>query len=256
VYRVLLIEDERWVRVALRNVLEQTGLPFQVVQECTHGLEALDWLKLHEADLIMADVKMPVMDGITFIEQLSQRSVRPSVILISGHDDFTFVQQALRYGVKDYLLKPVEKQDMTLCLQRWMDQYEQAPEHTPPPIESDYAKLSTVEHVIQIINESLPREVTLTDVAAKVHLNPSYLSHLFKQQTGQKFVDYIVMRRMDEAKKLVRATSLRISEIAERLGYQDIAYFSNTFKKMTGKTPLEYRKTEGKGNITLSGSIE
>jgi YesN/AraC family two-component response regulator len=255
VYKVLLIEDERWVRVALRNVLEQTGLPFQIVQECTHGLEALDWLKMHEADLVMADVKMPVMDGITFMEQLSQMMVRPSVIIISGHDDFTFVQKALRYGVRDYLLKPVEKQDMSLCLQRWMDQNAQLEMETSP-IECNYDHLSTVEQVLQIIKESLPREVTLTDVAAKVHLNPSYLSHLFKQQTGQKFVDYIVIQRMEEAKKLVRATSLRISEIAERLGYQDIAYFSNTFKKVTGKTPLEFRKTEGKGKIMPSSSIE
>ncbi|WP_258881780.1 response regulator [Paenibacillus sp. sptzw28] len=241
---MLLIEDERWVRVVVREVLRQTGLPFEIVQECTNGLEALDWLKKHEAQLILADVKMPVMDGISFVEQLCRLDDRPSVIFISGHDDFQAARKAMRFGVVDYLLKPVEVEDMTECLVRWMDKYMKRTAPTEASFSAGIDQPSTIEQVMQIIHESRARDISLTEVAAKVHMNPSYLSQYFKQQTGSRFVDYVVALRMEEAKMLVVRTSLRISEIAERLGYNDIAYFSNTFKKMTGKTPLEFRKTQ------------
>jgi YesN/AraC family two-component response regulator len=106
--------------------------------------------------------------------------------------------------------------------------------------------LSAIEQVQQFISSNLSKDISLTDAAALVHLNPSYLSQLFKQQTGGKFVDYVIEMRMEEAKKLLLKTSLRVSEIAERLGYGDISYFSSTFKKLIGCTPLEYRKCGGR----------
>lgn len=243
-YKVLLVEDERWVRVVLRKVLSETGLPFEIVKECTNGLEALDWLKGNEADLIFADFKMPVMDGIKFAEQLCHIDKKPPIIFISGHDEFQVVRSAMRCGVIDYLLKPVEIEDLQACLQKWIDSNNKqtVPEECFIPSGKD--SLSTIEQVIKIIRESQPCDVSLTEVASRVHMNPSYLSQYFKQQTGSRFVDYVVGIRMEEAKMLVVRTSLRISEIAERLGYSDIAYFSNTFKKLTGKTPLEFRKTQ------------
>lgn len=241
-HKVLLVEDERWVRVVLREVLAQTLLPFVIVKECTNGLEALDWLKQNEAHLIFLDFKMPVMDGISFVEHLSHLNHKPPVIFISGHDDFHVVRTAMRCGVIDYLLKPVEVEEMRICLKKWMnnkltalDSQEGSPQNVLEP-------LSIIDQVKQIIQDSKPGDVSLTEIAAKVHMNPSYLSQYFKQQTGSRFVDYVVGMRMEEAKMLVIRTSLRISEIAERLGYSDTAYFSNTFKRMTGKTPLEFRK--------------
>ncbi|UUZ90574.1 AraC family transcriptional regulator [Paenibacillus sp. P25] len=96
--------------------------------------------------------------------------------------------------------------------------------------------------MLRIIHESLPGDITLSEVAARVHLNPSYLSQLFKQEMNRKFSDYVAEARMEEAKRLLSWTSLRISEIADRLGYADISYFSGSFKKWTGRTPLDFRK--------------
>ncbi|NOU86131.1 helix-turn-helix domain-containing protein [Paenibacillus sp. LMG 31460] len=244
-YKVILVDDERWVRVVLRKAVEQTKLPFEIVQECANGLEAIDALQKHEADLVISDVKMPIMDGIALAEQMTQ--VSANLILVSGYDDFQLAQQAIRFGVKDYLLKPVEMEAMADCLGRWMqDRTTKSARHLAdsPLIGTD--ELSAIEQVQQFIGSNLSRDITLTDAAALVHLNPSYLSQLFKQQTGGKFVDYVIEMRMEEAKKLLIKTSLRVSEIAERLGYGDISYFSSTFKKLTGCSPLEYRKCGGR----------
>ncbi|MDQ0877061.1 YesN/AraC family two-component response regulator [Paenibacillus sp. V4I3] len=244
-YKVILVDDERWVRVVLRKAVEQTKLPFEIVQECANGLEAIDALQKHRADLVISDVKMPIMDGIALAEQMTQ--VSANLILVSGYDDFQLAQQAIRYGVKDYLLKPVEMEAMADCLGRWMqDRITKTARRLAdsPLIGTD--ELSAIEQVQQFIGLNLSRDISLTDAAALVHLNPSYLSQLFKQQTGGKFVDYVIEMRMEEAKKLLIKTSLRVSEIAERLGYGDISYFSSTFKKLTGCSPLEYRKCGGR----------
>ncbi|WP_028552245.1 response regulator transcription factor [Paenibacillus sp. UNC451MF] len=247
-YRVMLIDDERWVRTSLKKVIEKTGLPFSVIKEASDGLEALDWLKSNEADLIMTDVKMPVMEGLRFVQEVRVRNRGQPIIVVSGYDDFQFVQQALRSGVFDYLLKPVELEDMRLCLNKWMSQHQPPLQGEVPkaPVTQHKLEQSPIEQVQAYIRTHLSGEITLTRAAALVHLNPSYLSQLFKQQLNRNFVDYIVEVRMEEAKRLLSATSLRISEVADRVGYSDVAYFSNTFKKWNGCTPSEYRKEPGR----------
>jgi YesN/AraC family two-component response regulator len=243
-YGILLVEDERWVRAGLRRVVEQTGLPFRVVHESENGLEALDWLKQNRADLVLTDIRMPVMDGLALAERLREAKDAPEVIIISGHDDFEYAQKALRSRVFDYLLKPVEAEDLRKVLNGWLKRESQRQNAEPSDGQAAPAaeELSTVERVIQFVRSAMPGEVTLAEAAAHVHLNASYLSHLFKQQTGRNFVDFVLEQRMEAAKRLLADTALRVSEIAQRLGYSDIAYFSNTFKKWTGLTPSEYRK--------------
>ncbi|UUZ86527.1 response regulator [Paenibacillus sp. P26] len=129
-YGILLVDDERWVRTSLRRVVGQTGLPFEVRHECANGLEAMDWLEANGADLVLADIKMPVMDGMALAERLKGRC---DVVIVSGHDDFPLVQKALRSGVRDYLLKPVEAEEMQVCLNRWVESRAAAPQPGPPP---------------------------------------------------------------------------------------------------------------------------
>ncbi|MEI7026631.1 response regulator transcription factor [Paenibacillus sp. y28] len=250
-HKVLLVDDERWIRTSIRHVLEKTGLPLEIAMECGNGLEALDWLKGHEADLVLTDVRMPVMDGITFVRQLREQGKEQGIIVISGYDEFAYVQAALRCGVFDYLLKPVEVEDMAACLTKWLRSRTQEPpaEHRPAAGAADSSELSAVEQVIRYIRDRLPGDVTLQEAAARVHLNPSYLSQLFKQQMKVNFVDYVLALRMEEAKRLLVCTSLRISEIADRLGYADLSYFSNTFKRFTAQTPSEYRRERKEARV-------
>jgi YesN/AraC family two-component response regulator len=244
-YNVLLVDDEKWVRTSLRRVLERTELPFKVIKEASNGLEALDWLKEEQADLIFTDVRMPVMSGMTFVQQIRESSKEQQFMVISGYDDFQYVQNALRMGAFDYLLKPVEVTDMKECLQKWINV------HLSNKIDDAKDKhkhnlhtqdQSPIEQVVEYIHSHLSEKLSLAEAAGRVHLNPSYLSQLFKQQLGRNFVDYTVGVRMEEAKRLLLVTSLRINEIANRTGYVDIAYFSNTFKKWSGCNPSDFRK--------------
>ncbi|WP_028610090.1 response regulator transcription factor [Paenibacillus harenae] len=242
-YRLMLVEDEKWVRVALKKVIEKAELPVQVVHEASNGMEALDWLRCNEADLVLTDILMPVMDGLTLLEELQANGFGANVVMISGHDDFKYAQQALRKGAFDYLLKPVEKKELGACLRAWIKKKEETEsgEKAAAP-EVNVQELSPVDQVIHHIESNRVYDMSSAEAAEWVHLNPSYFSKLFKQTKGMTFTDYVTAMRMRDAAALLEKTSLRVTEIAERLGFTDPAYFTNTFKKTIGHTPSEYRK--------------
>jgi YesN/AraC family two-component response regulator len=241
---ILLVDDERWVRTALKWTINKLNLPLYVVHECENGLEALDWMKHNDADLVLTDIRMPIMDGLSLVKELSHLKRKQDVIVISVHDEFQFVQQAMRSGVTDYLLKPVEETELRGCLEKWLDkQSEEETNRNTAKIEDENLPSSTIERVLQYLEKAPLDQITLKDAAEYVHMNPSYLSQLFKQQLNKKFVDYITELRIEESKRLLLNTSLRMFEIAERVGYSDLAYFSNNFKRITGCSPSEFRKS-------------
>jgi two-component system, response regulator YesN len=95
------------------------------------------------------------------------------------------------------------------------------------------------------IEEHLAKEVSLEEVADVLGLNPSYFSQLFKQTTGETFIQYRIRRRMEKAKKLLENPSYRITDISYEIGYADHPHFTKTFKKYTGYSPSEYRENLG-----------
>lgn len=239
---ILLVDDERWVRTALRYSITKLFPSFHIAHECENGLEALDWMKHNQADVILTDIRMPLMDGLAFIKQLRVSDYQNDVIVISGYDDFRFVQEALRSGVTDYLLKPVQDDELKHCLNQWLEKRSRSKKEEKPKTDTAAFPPSTIERVLQYIKETPLGEITLAETAKRLHVNPSYLSQLFKQHLNKNFVDYVTEQRMEEAKRLLSATSLRMSEIAERVGYSDLSYFSSVFKRMTGRSPSDFRK--------------
>lgn len=240
--KVLLVDDERWVRTALKWTINKLNLPLQVVHEAQNGLEALDWIKMNDVDLILTDIRMPIMDGLALVKEISSLNGTYDVIVITVHDEFQFVQQAIRSGVTDYLLKPIEENEIKVCLEKWLNQKSNEDNTNNQPLpDNDNVPLSTIERVLDYINKTPLDQITLKEAAESIHINPSYLSQLFKQQLNKKFVDYITELRIEESKRLLHNTTLRMSEIAERVGYSDLAYFSNNFKRIVGCSPSEYR---------------
>jgi YesN/AraC family two-component response regulator len=243
----LLVDDERWVRTALKWTINKLNLPLQVVHECQNGLEALDWIKMNEVDLILTDIRMPVMDGLALVKELSTLNGAYEVIVISVHDEFQFVQQAMRSGVTDYLLKPIEENEIKVCLEKWLNKKSNEGNKSKQMLaEKENLPLSTIDRILDYIEKTPLDQITLKEAAETIHINPSYLSQLFKQQLNKKFVDYITELRIEESKRLLQNTTLRMSEIAERVGYSDLAYFSNNFKRIVGSSPSEYRNINSK----------
>lgn len=133
--------------------------------------------------------------------------------------------------------------------------YETAKEHQLLPVNARFEILDTdsgegnvsdkestvIGNAKEYINNCYSREIGLDDVAAFVHLSPAYFSRLFKQETGENFIDYLIKVRMEHGKHLLETTSHKTYEISQMVGYKKSKYFSKLFKKYSGYTATEYR---------------
>lgn len=244
---VMLVEDEETIRKGLKRLVEQTIGGFRVIAEACHGKEALELLHVKQPDLIISDIRMAEMDGLEMIRRIRERYQDIHLIIISGYAEFEYAKQALRYGVADYLLKPIDRVELAQVLDKFRkaSQTEAGASGKEPDEEGKQGR-ALIRRVKELIEERLDQEISLQLIADQVHLNHQYLSVLFKSETGQNFSEYVTRRRIDKAKRLLAETNLKIYEIAQLSGYMSAKHFMSVFKSMEGATPSEYRESSHK----------
>lgn len=106
-YSILIADDERWVLLGIRRLVEKTGLPFQVAGLAENGIDALELLMECHPDVLITDIRMPGMDGLELMEKMDACGIDSKVVFISGYAEFVYVQRAIRMGAVDYILKPI-----------------------------------------------------------------------------------------------------------------------------------------------------
>ncbi|NOU67926.1 response regulator [Paenibacillus sp. LMG 31461] len=242
---ILLVEDELKIRQGLKKIIEDVITSKLRITEASNGREALDWLKTQDqVDLIITDIRMSEMNGIDLIKRAKESHPNLLFVVISGYDEFTYAREALRYGVSDYLLKPIERVELAQVLQKISLQLhitkQPNSKATVADVPDDTDRL-LIRRVRELVNEYLNQDISLQFLAERVYLNPKYLSNMFKRETGQNLSDFVTERRMEKARKLLKETTLKVSEVAMMCGIANHKYFASLFKQHTGCTPSEFR---------------
>lgn len=117
-YSILIAEDEELERRFLRHLVESTGGPYTIAGEAATGREAVELAGTLQPDIIFMDIKMPGMDGLSATRLIKEKNPAVEVIIITAYGEFSYSQQAIKYKVADYLLKPVQQEELTACLNR------------------------------------------------------------------------------------------------------------------------------------------
>lgn len=115
-YSVMLVDDEKLTLEYLKMTIPQQDPDWQVTALCSDGIEALEWLSSHQSNLIITDIKMPEMTGLELSRKVKELYPNQKIMILSGYDEFKFAQQAIQYGVRDYLLKPISLGDLKKSL--------------------------------------------------------------------------------------------------------------------------------------------
>ncbi|AEC02605.1 response regulator [Parasphaerochaeta coccoides] len=161
-YGILLIDDEVAVRDSIRKLVPWEQYGFSVIGEASNGLEALDMLEdtSLSPDAIITDIKMPYMDGIDFIKEIRRRYPPIILIILSGYDEFTYAQTAIRYNVSEYVLKPVSTSDMEALLGRVKQR-----------LNEERGQALDIAHLTAVYNNVLPllREKFLTSLLSPLN---------------------------------------------------------------------------------------
>lgn len=117
-YRVVIADDEPWALYRIQHLVEQAGLGFEIVGTANDGLSALELVKKEHPALLLSDIRMPGLDGLSLVKQVREVSPETLAIMITGFSDFSYAVDALRQGVFDYLVKPIRKENLAEVLLR------------------------------------------------------------------------------------------------------------------------------------------
>lgn len=231
--QLLLIEDEAIVRNSIKNMIEKNR-PSITVYAANDVNQANAYLHRSTAHLVLLDIQLPEINGLSFLAQLRKKHPTLPVIIISAHADFTYAQKAIELQVTKYLVKPVSKQSLLETIDECITNIDLTPT----------AGHESIEIALQHIHSHYNKSLTLQQMSELVHLNTSYFSSLFKQSVGVNFLQYLTEYRINEAKKLLRRNHYSVEEISIRVGYKTSKYFIQIFKEYENITPNQYRKRE------------
>ncbi len=192
---------------------------------------------------------MPVMDGIAVAEILSREYPRVKIVILSGYAWFEFAQQAIRYGVSEYLLKPIKNAEIVSAMTRIRQKLDgennatvEAATGQEIAVEQDSKSTGIILRAKNYIDKNYMRALSLTDMSEYLQINGAYFSMLFKTETGITFKDYLTGIRIEKAKSLLVNQEIKINKVAELTGYGDYRNFCKIFRRETGSSPSEYRE--------------
>ena len=238
-FKVIVADDERLIANNIARRIEEGSDAFEVVARAGTGAEALRLARELLPDVVFSDIKMPEMDGIELIARL--RALNPSIlcVIISGYNDFEYTRAAIRNSAVDYLLKPVNPDELSQLLAR-LEATLLARERKIVP-RRDASPAEIVENVKIYLHENYDKPVDFSAIADMQAISGSYLTRLFHDRVGTSPSKYLTDYRMRQAKKLLLDSQLSVKEIAVRVGYPDPFHFSKSFKNVFGVSPAQYR---------------
>ncbi|WP_312941829.1 response regulator [Oscillibacter sp.] len=237
--KILIIDDEPKIRNGLTHLLSAHP-GWSVAGAFADASAAMQFLYDTDCNVIISDIKMPGMSGLDMIQDIRTRNRDIPILILSGYATFSFAQRAIELGVRKFLTKPTNPEELTAALEQIEADQRKETENLRDEAHAETSNL-LVLRAIQYLQTHYGGKVSLKMVADALYISPNYLSELFRKQTGENFSDYLLGIRMKKSQTLLRDISYKISEIAEMTGFHDSRYFSSTFKKYYGITPLEYR---------------
>lgn len=248
IYKVVIIDDEPIIVEGISRMIPWNRYDSIIVAKAYDGMEGSCLIRQHKPDIVISDIAMPGLDGLSMVAGLKSEFPNLEISILTGYRVFDYAQKAINLGVTRYLLKPSNMKELEEAIQVMVDNLKKKNIY----YESDDSSIETekqenevssfiVSNAIMYIEKNYARKITLSDVAEKTYVSQWHLSKLLNQQTGKNFSEILNEIRIKEAKKLLREPSYRIGDVADQVGYIDMAHFSRMFKKICGIPATEYR---------------
>lgn len=261
-YKVVIIDDEPIIVEGLRRSIKWEQYHCEVVATASSGKEGLELFQKMQPDIIFSDIRMPQMDGLSMIAALKSQYPNTEITILTGFQDFEYARQAICLGVTRFLVKPskmdelqeaVETMVKNLQAKGFQDTMTGADgaqenlsaegEDVNSEVEETEASSFLVNNALKYMEEHYREKLKLQDVADQVYVSQWHLSKLLNRYKGQSFSDILNNIRIEKAKELLHDPSLRIGDIADMVGFLDMAHFSRVFKRQTGLSANEYRNS-------------
>jgi two-component system, response regulator YesN len=253
--KVIIVEDEDIIRKGLMFTMDWTKYGYVVAAEAVNGKEGLEKIRTIHPDVVITDVKMPFIDGIQMLEE-SISEFHYEAIIISGYSEFEYAKKAIRLGVSDYLLKPIDIDSLGETLQKislkiqekeklekYIGEEVKQPDTLVEPATLNGHKSRYVQKMLDYIKNHYKEKISIADLSAELNLSSTYLNMKFKEETNYTFNDFLNRYRILRSVELLKQGGMKVYEVAESVGFQDYKYFISVFKKYTGCAPIKFINT-------------
>ena len=244
-YRVIIAEDEKLIAKNIAKHIETENPCFKVCGIYSNGEDALNAIKQQPPDVVFTDISMPVMSGLELASKIHHTMNNVKCVIITGYADFQYAKEALHYGVKDYLLKPVDKEELHRVLKELelslTDIY--AGVRSGNDQETPLSPEEIVKLVEEYVQNNYAEDLDLNTIAQNLGFSSSYLTKVFNRVDGITPSKYIRNYRMGIAKQLMNDKGMTLQQVAAAVGYNDPFHFSRSFKQTFGMNPTEYRES-------------
>lgn len=246
-YSVIVAEDEELLLNNLVQKLQRLDLGLTVVGTAQTGSRAYELVEQLNPDILIADIRMPVMDGLELLSRVRQRFPLIRTMITSSYSDFEYARTAITIGVCEYLLKPVDPEELYAAMFKIVSQLK-AEQSAYEDIFNPETTRNTPAHIAELLKDFIlsnyQTDINLNLIAGNMNYSPSYLTRLFCQQYGSTPSRYITSLRIQKAQFLLTHNpELSVRQIGETVGYHEQGYFSRIFKKQVGVSPVEYRES-------------
>lgn len=244
---VLIVEDEILEQEFLKSVVLEELLPEDILLTCESGLQAVKLAKQYNPNIILMDVMVPELDGLSAIEKIRKFLPNTLITILSAYSDFSYAQKAISLRVFEYMLKPIKPDIIKQTFRKMLDSAAQDTISTEKNTEEKDAESKKnqqyfIEKSVKYIKEHFREKITLQAVASQVFLNPKYFSRVFKKEMSVSFSKYVINLRIEYACRLLKTTNYRAYRISSECGFSDPSYFNRVFCSEINMTPQSYRK--------------
>lgn len=250
--KIMIVDDERLILLGLKSCIEKIEEVKCKVYTASSAQQALETLELTPVDVLITDIEMPGMSGLDLIERCMRKNYVKRSMVLSGYDKFEYARTALRQGVVDYMLKPVDKEELrqNICRiyremqpARELDLMRQYRPYFAHVEEEDIPPL--LKKCVAFMQENYKDSVSLGMLSEYTGKTENYLCSLFKKQWDVTFLDIVnEMRLKDAVYLLLYEPGLSVQDISGRVGYHSERQLFRLFKKYLDMTPQQVRNHE------------
>lgn len=255
-YKVIIVDDEPIIVEGLSRSINWDAYDCEVIGTADNGEDGIKLIRELKPDILFSDICMGEMDGLTMIAGVKSEFPDLQITILTGYRDFDYAQRAIRLGVARFLLKPSKMEELNEAIEGMTEnlkklgvsmgaeepaQEELAGNEEDNELLDGSASSYVVTRALKYMEENYAEKLKLVDVADKCFISQWHLSKLLNKYEGMGFSDVLNKIRIEKAKELLQDPTLRVGDIAEQVGFVDMAHFSRVFKKWVGVSANEYR---------------
>lgn len=238
-YKIVFIDDEFLILEGLKKILDWESLHIEIVGTAQNAIDGLALIREKNPDIVITDIRMRGMDGLELIHAAIQSGYDGYTLILSGYKEFEYARKAIDNKVFRYLLKPIDLEELKSTIEEIIALIQTT--------DTKRKENRNIFHdILRYIGNHFTEDIQLGKIAEMYHFEATYFSKKFKEKIGVNYSEYVTTLRIDAAKRYLLETDLTVEEISDCVGYKDVRYFREIFKRTTGFSPREFKKEQQK----------